>query len=224
MHRLEPRRVDEDLAQRPRQRHAVDFSAVELDGDLVLHPAILAELIEVRAHRGLNGVDEMADDAVLVEALDLGQIVEDLLHERRFADGTLAGRRPEPRIEADMEQRGDLGGDRAMPRECRPQIVLRIGHADLPQIARQGAQHGDVAPRQAGREHQRVEAVVLGQPAHHHQEAGLEMRLGVAEIDLGAVGAHQRQGEGHVVQPEIGRVAAERLGVIGRRIYRVISS
>ena len=44
----------------------------------------------------------------------------------------------------------------------RPHVVLRIGNANLPQEARDGAQERDVAPLHADRQHQRVKAVALG--------------------------------------------------------------
>ena len=68
MHRFEPRRAHEDLEARARQRHGADLAAVELDrddGSFATPPAVL---IEIGADRRLHGVDEMADDAVLVEA------------------------------------------------------------------------------------------------------------------------------------------------------------
>ena len=80
----------------------------------------------------------------------------------------------ETRIEARMEQRDDLDSDRRLLHQRRPHIILRIGHADLPQKARDGADQRHVAPPHAGRQHQRVVAVVLGAAAHHHQEGGFE--------------------------------------------------
>ena len=98
----------------------------------------------------------------------------DLGDDRRLA---LGARRPRPssaRIEARVEQLDDLGGERRVLAQRRPHVVLRIGHADLAQEARDGADQRDVAPRQPGRHHQRVVAVVLGDAAHHHDEARFE--------------------------------------------------
>ena len=69
---------------------------------------------------------------------------------------------PQMRIEARVEQGDDLRRDAGMLAQRRPHIVLGIGHADLPQEAREGAQERDVAPEQAGGEHQRVVAVAFG--------------------------------------------------------------
>jgi len=68
MHALDPRRIDEDFVERPRQRHSVDLAARKLDRNQVLVLPVAVELIEVGADRGRHRVDEMPKDAVLVEA------------------------------------------------------------------------------------------------------------------------------------------------------------
>ena len=73
----------------------------------------------------------------------------------------------------------DLRGDARVLDQRRPHVVLRIRHADLAQEARDGADQRDIAPRQAGRQHQRVVAVVLGAAAHHHDERRLQRALAV---------------------------------------------
>ena len=70
MHALDPRRIDENLVERPRQRQAVELAAGELDRDQRLRLPVRVELIEIGAHRRLHRVDEVAQDAVLVEAFD----------------------------------------------------------------------------------------------------------------------------------------------------------
>ena len=40
MHALDPRRIDEDLVKRPRQRHGVELAAGKLDRDEVLRPSV----------------------------------------------------------------------------------------------------------------------------------------------------------------------------------------
>ncbi len=82
----------------------------------------------------------------------------------------------------------------------RPHIALRIRHADLAQEPRDGPQQRNVAPGQARRHHQRVVAVVLGDTAHHHDEAGFQRRLHRLERGRPAVVPLQR----HVVQPGAG--------------------
>ncbi len=49
--------------------------------------AVGAELIEIGAHRRLHDIDEMADDAVLVEAVDSLQRRVDLGRQRGLAGG-----------------------------------------------------------------------------------------------------------------------------------------
>ncbi len=98
-----------------------------------------------------------------------------------------------------------------MPDQGGPHVVLGIGHADLAQIARQGAQQRHLPPCQPGDEHQRVVAVVLGVGAHDGGEAVVEPPLGGFEIDRTVPDEFQQ----HVVQPELLRVRAAGLGVIG---------
>ena len=158
-----------------------------------------SSLIEIGADRRLHGVDEVAQDAVLVEAFDLLQRGFDRLHEPRLARLALVGR-GEPRVEARVEQGHHVGGDGGVLDERRPHVVLGIGHADLPQEARDGADERDVAPHQAGGEHERVVAVALGAAGHDGQETRLQPLLERLDVDMAAVGALQH----HVVEPDTG--------------------
>ena len=146
MHALDARRIDEDLVERPRQRQAVELAAVELDGDGRLRLAAGVELVEVGAQRRLHRVDEVAQDAVLVEALD--RLQRGLDRARAIAPRARPSSRRdvEPRIEARVEQRDDVGRDARMLDQRRPHVVLRIGHADLAQEARDAC---GSAPRRA---------------------------------------------------------------------------
>ena len=112
----------------------------------------------------------------------------------------------EARIEARAKQAHDIGGDRRLLHQRGPHIILGIGHADLPQKARDGADQRHIAPPHAGRQHERVVAVVLGAAAHHHQEGGFEALLGGVEIDRVTVRALEQ----HVVEPDV-RVLPPRL-------------
>ena len=51
MHGFDPRRIDENFIERPRQRHRVDFAAGELDRDQLFDTPIAAELIKIGADR-----------------------------------------------------------------------------------------------------------------------------------------------------------------------------
>ena len=70
MHRLKARRIEENLVQRPRQRHIVDFAAREFYRDKFFHASALVALIKIGADRGHDRVDEVAQDAVFIEAVD----------------------------------------------------------------------------------------------------------------------------------------------------------
>ena len=175
--RFHARRIDENLVERTRQRQVGDLAALELDGDQRLGLAVLVGLKEIGADRRLHRIDEVAQDAVLVQALDLLQCLFDargdvfllVVARRLSASGA--------RIEARVEQRDDIGGDAGVLDQRRPHVVLRIGHADLAQVARQRADQRHVAPHQAAGERERVVAVVFGGAAHHHQEGGFQLRL-----------------------------------------------
>ena len=95
VHAFNARRIDENFIERARQRQIGDLAALELDRDQRLRLAVLVGLIEIGADRRLHSVDEMAQDAVLVEALDLLQFVLDargdvLLLRRRDFGGVAA--------------------------------------------------------------------------------------------------------------------------------------
>ena len=104
MHGLDPRRIHEDFVERTRQRRGIEHAACELDGDELLRLPLGVDLVEIGADRRLHGIDEAAQDAVLVEALDRLQ--------RRFdGGGDLGGARRalvrrdlQARIEARAEQ------------------------------------------------------------------------------------------------------------------------
>ena len=123
--------------------------------------------------------------------------------------------RPAAPRAADRTARGRAARSAPPAARCRasvvPHVVLRIGHADLAQEARDGADQRDVAPGEAGRQHQRVVAVVLGAAGHHHQEARFQPLLGIEQVDLAGAGALQH----HVVQPDVGLGRRRRAGCGG---------
>ena len=113
VHAFDARRIDEDFIQRLRQRQAFDLAAVELDRDRALRLAAVIELIEIRAQRRRHRIDEMAQDAVLVEAL----------HTLRARSRSRPGSRPAFRRAARSTIRGadrSACGTAARPaRRCR---------------------------------------------------------------------------------------------------------
>ena len=202
MHALDARRIDEDFVERPRQGKIVDLAAVELDRDQGFRPPVRVELVEVGADRRADRIHEMPNDAILVEALHLGQRRLDLGGDRVFLSAAQISERAETRIEAGLEQTDELRGDAGVLAQGRPHVVLRERDADLPQVARQRADQRDIAPPQAGVEHQRVVAVILGDAAHHDQEAAFERLLRLRRCRAAAVDTLQH----HVVQPDAARV------------------
>ena len=113
MRGLDARRIDENLVERPRQRHGVDLAAGKLDGDDVLGLAVAVELIKVGADRRLHRIDEVAQDAVLVQAFDRLQCGFDCGGDLGLARRALVVRRRQMRIEPGVEQGHDLRGDGA---------------------------------------------------------------------------------------------------------------
>ena len=174
MHALDARGIDKDFVQRPRQRHGVELAARKLHRNELLRPFVAVELIEIGADRGLHRVDEAAQDAILVEAVDRLQRGFDRAGDESLTRRAFALRHAEMRVEAGVKRSHDLRRDAGVLAQRRPHVILRVGDADLPQKARQRANQRHVAPHQAGREHERVVAVVLGASAHDREEAALE--------------------------------------------------
>jgi hypothetical protein len=83
----------------------------------------------------LDRVDEAAQDAVFVEALNLSQRGFDRAGDLGLARLALVGGNIETRIEARVEQTHEIGGDRGVLDQRRPHIALGIGHVDLAQKA-----------------------------------------------------------------------------------------
>ena len=108
MNALDARRIDENLVQRPRQRHGVELAARKLHRDEFLRLPVVIELIEVGADRALHRVDEAAQDAILVEAVDGLQRSLDRRGDGRLAGGAFVRRHSELWIEAVMKQADDL--------------------------------------------------------------------------------------------------------------------
>ncbi len=73
VHALDAGRIDEDFEQRPGQGHPRHLGAGELEADRPARGAGLVHLEEVRADRRLDQVHEAPQDAVVVEARDLGE-------------------------------------------------------------------------------------------------------------------------------------------------------
>src|SRR5262249_8297439 len=114
VHALDPRRINEDLVTRARQRHGVEPAACKLDGDELLRLPAGVDLVEIGADRRLDRVDEAAQDAVLVEALHPAERSFDRAGDLGLARLARVGGNIEARIEARAEQTHKVGGDRRM--------------------------------------------------------------------------------------------------------------
>ena len=91
------------------------------------------------------------------------------------------------RVEARLEQLHQQPRQQRIAREGLFDVGLRERHADLQQVLAVAAQHRHLAPGQAGRDDQPVEAVVLGIAAPELQEGLLE---GMADrVDVEIAGA-----------------------------------
>ncbi len=71
MHAFHARRIDEDLAERPRQRKELDLAARQLHREIRLRRAVGLALEIIGAQRFLDQPQEAAQDAVFIETLDL---------------------------------------------------------------------------------------------------------------------------------------------------------
>ena len=110
MHALDARRIDGDLVERARQRQVGDLAALELEGDHRLRLTFRVGLEEIRADRRLHDVDEMTQDAVLVEAVHILQFLFDALDDCLLL-GLAVLRRGGARIETRVEQCDDVVDD-----------------------------------------------------------------------------------------------------------------
>ena len=109
-----------------------------------------------------------------------------------------------------------LRGDRRMRAQRRPHVILRERQPHLPQEARDGADQHDVAPLQAGLEHQRVVAVILGDAAHHHQEAAFQRGLAARDRS-----ARRRRSPASCRAARHRRPVACRLDLVGALVHHL---
>ena len=194
MDTLDARAVDEDLAERPRRRQLLDALRVELEDDLGTGLAVRSRLEEVGADGRVDHVEEAADDAILVEALDAFECGLDL---GDLPLGLVLVHRV--RVEAAPEELQERPRQPGVAVERGPHVVLGKRRAGLAEIAGDGADQRDVAPRQAGVQGKRVVAVALGLAVpHRHEDAERERAPSSARSNGLAVGAF----EVHVVDED----------------------
>ena len=193
MNALRPRRVDEDLEARARQRHERDPRGVELERQVRLGRAVGAGLEVVGAQRRRDDRQEVAQDPVLVEALDA---VDGLLDARRDLLGRV-GVAAARWVEARAEEHDQLGRDLRVGEQRLLHVGIGERGPGLAQVAGDRPQDGDLAPAQRRAEHQRVHAVVVAGAVPDAGERVAEALAHGVEVD-GAVGG---LGEAEVIDP-----------------------
>ncbi len=139
--------IDEDFAERPRFRQAVDELRIELEGKHRLRRAVGIALEVIGAQRRIDDIDVAAQDAVIVEARHVGKRRFDRL--MQFGELLQTRLLAELRIERVVEEPEDRRGDLRIFVERRCDVVLRIGDARLAEIAGIGPQHVRLARRKA---------------------------------------------------------------------------
>ena len=222
VHAFHARRVHPDFAVRHRLRDVRNLVRIELVADVF--GGLAVALLEIAgAQRRPHLAHEAAQDAVIVEAGDVGQQyldridqAVDLLLARLFQQGgdlrrefgigirhRLGGQRAElalqrfagslaryrvailaVRIELGFEQLDQQPGDHRIAVEGFLHVRLRERRADLLLVLAVPAQHRDLAPAEAGAQHQRVEMVVLGATVPDRVEGVLETGVQILQREL----------------------------------------
>ena len=181
MHGLDPRAIDEDLNHRFRQFETVDVLAVELERDVGLRPTAHGGLEEIGAQGAQNQVQAAPQDAVLIEIADVVERLFDLrLQVCRAAFRALAVFRVELRHEQVDQHAGDL----RMAGHGRFDVSLAETHARLAEVFVIAAQHRDLAPIEAGAQHQAVETVVLQRARPDPAERLMEGVFQIRQLDV----------------------------------------
>ena len=205
MNPLDLRGIDEDLAIGLGLRQLVDGSAVELESDIGLGPALRVGLVVVRSQRCLQGVEKTPQDAVFIQVRDGLQRRFDLtrqclfrLSRIRCAGPLSPSRTSSGRIEAGLEQLRQLPRDPRVPGQSLLHVGLAEGNAGLAQVLRVGAQDPDLPRRQTRRQNQTVEAIPLHLVGPGQRE---NLVKGLADpIQIDALSRLQPQGK--VVDPD----------------------
>ncbi len=202
VHALDAGRVHPDLVRGPGRGQVRDGLRVELDGQVAVRLAVLAQLEVVGAQGGLDDREERAQDAVLVQRDDLVERAVQLL--QQTVDQLVPGALPlggHPGLEEVHQQpRGvHVGAERV--------LHVRLGErgAGLPQVLRVRAQHHGLPPVETGPQHQVVEVVVLRPAGPHRREGVLEP---LARVVARHVLGHPQP---EVVDPRRGPVRAAQL-------------
>ena len=204
VHALGPRRVDEDLEARARLRDERDAGRVQLERQARLCPSVGVGLEVVGAQHRAHDRQEVAQDAVLVEALDGVDALLELARDRLRSVVVTRARG----VEAGVEQLDERARDVGVGEQRLLHVAVAERGAGLAQVPGDRTQDGDVAPAQAGAQHQPVETVVLHVAVPDAGERLLEALADLVGVDL-AVGL---VGQAEVVDP--GRRAVARADLV----------
>ena len=96
-----------------------------------------------------------------------------------------------------MEQRHQQRRDIRIAVQRLLHIVLAEGNGGLAQEFRHRAQDGDIAPGQAGADHQPVETVAFRLAAHHGMKGVFQGRADIVQPHRQAVGALHQEIQDH---------------------------
>ena len=161
--------------------------AVEFEADHLGTPATGVRLIEVGAHRGDDQVEDLAQDAILIEAWHIGQGALDALADRLRRRLALSLGEGPTRIETQVEELDEIARQAGVPVQGIGKIAQPEGRLELAQVGAIGAYGGDLAPVRARRQDQAVEAVVVGVAAEDGEKAALEPTVVTRQFDRLAV-------------------------------------
>ena len=168
MHPFHARREDEDLEHGLGQGQLAQLLALDLEGQVFLELAAGAALVGIGAHRRRQGIPQRAQYPVLIrERHRLERSLQTPIEPRQ---GALPGRRHKRRVEAGLEQVGQEARDGRVVHQHLCNVSLAEGQAGLQQVAAIGAHDDHHAPRNASRQGQLIEAVVVHAPGPNRGE------------------------------------------------------
>ena len=177
-------------------------------------PAGRVALVEVGAHGGFDEIEDLAQDAILIQARHAGERAFDPLAHGGCGRLPVLGAELAVGIETQVEELEQIAHEAAMARERIGEVAQAERGAELPQIGAVGTHAGRLAPVGAGTDHQPVEAVVVGLAANHGDERGLEALVQPLELDRGAaVGLEHHVVQRHLALP-VGKARADLVGAL----------
>ena len=151
---------------------------------------------EVGAQRRFDPVDVAAQDPVLVEALDVGQLAFERFQKLRLA--ALAGLVGKRGVEAVAEQVNEIRCDGRMLCQRFGHVGQRIDRTRLAQIGGIGAQHGCFPRIDARTENEAVEGIIVHGTGEGVEEGFLDQRTVLLHVEAHTLGHLQF----HVVQDD----------------------